>query len=387
MTPDLPPDGPRVALCHEWTTTWGGSEQVAARIARALNVDRVYVFAGNLAFAASLFPGRDVRISRLGRSSWGASHWAWLLPLMPVWWRSLDLAGYDAVVTSSHAAVNSVRAGSAAHVSYCYTPMRYAWNWRAELGRVPALLRPFWPAAASVLRRGDRRRAENVDLFVADSRNVARRILAFYGKRALVVYPPVNTDFFTPDASVGREDFYLVAGRFVAYKRSAMVLHAARRAGVRLIVAGSGPELDSLKKISGPLVEFCPQPTNDELRDLYRRSRAVVFAGVEDFGMVLVEAQACGSPVIAFGEGGALESVQDGVTGVLYDNATVEALADVLGSFDPANYDGARIRSNAERFAPSRFDAEIRDIVRRVAESSKANRSQVVSELLADRGA
>lgn len=373
----------RIALCHEWVTTWGGSEQVAARLADALEIDDIFVFAIDEHVARRTFGERNVHSSRVGASSFGAKHWQWLLPFMDHWWRSLDLDAYDLVVTSSHAAVNSIRVRrGAAHISYSSTPMRYAWEWRAEVKRIPAVVRPAWPAIASVLRRSDRRRATNVDLFIANSRNVSERIRTDYSRPSVVVYPPVRVDFFTPDPAGAREDFFLCAGRLVSYKAIDNAVAAAGIARVPLIVAGSGPELDHLRGEAGPTVRFVENPSDVELRDLYRSCRALIFPGIEDFGMVPVEAQACAAPVIALARGGVLESVQDGITGVLYSDESIAHLADTMQRFDTSAYDATTIRRNAERFAATRFDDEIRSVVLRVIDASPETRASVIEALL-----
>lgn len=353
-----------IAVCQEWVLSRFGSEQVAGRIAQALDVRDVYTFAAAPEVVGGVFPGRRVRTSRIGRTAFARRHWRWLLPLMSLWWKRLDLSAYDVVVTSSHATVNSIRVRPGAlHISYCYTPMRYAWMWRSELGRFPALLRHLWPVVAAILRRGDRNRVRGVDYFIAISAEVARRIRRYYGKESIILYPPIDTAFFAPDARVPKEDFFLYAGRLVAYKRPDIAVQAAQRAGVRLVVAGSGPELPRLRRSAGPEVEFVCEPSNEVLRDLYRRARALVFPGVEDFGMVLVEAQACGTPVIAYRHGGALEAVLEGETGSLYADGSVDGLAAALRSFDPARYDPIVLRRHAECFGADRFDEAIRTTV------------------------
>ncbi|MFN2544504.1 MAG: glycosyltransferase [Actinomycetota bacterium] len=359
--------GPRIALCHEWTTTYGGSEQVAARIADALGIDDVYTFAADPEMARSLFGERRIRAHRLGRTPFGRRRWQLLLPFMPGAWRSIDLSGYDAVVTSAHSCVNAVRAPDGVPVvSYCHTPMRYAWSWRSEIRRLPAVVRPAWPIAAAALRRADRSWAARVTAFVANSRNVARRIERSYGRRAEVVYPPVDVGFFTPGAHAERADFFLAAGRLVAYKRADLAIRAAERARCPLVVAGSGPELRALRALGGPGVRFVEAPSREELRDLYRRARALVVPGVEDFGMTMVEAQACGTPVVAFGRGGASEAVVPGRTGELVKDTGPAALAGVLGRFDPERYDRDAIRAHATRFGPETFDEGVRRVMERV---------------------
>jgi glycosyltransferase involved in cell wall biosynthesis len=354
----------RIAVCHEWTLSRYGSENVAARLAEVFGACDVFTFAADEDVVKDVFGDRDVRTSRLGRTAFARRHWRWVLPVMSRWWRRLDLGDYDVVVTCSHATVNSIRVRPGAlHVSYCCTPMRYAWDWRAELGRFPPVLRPLWPAIAAVLRRSDARRARNVDVFLADSAYVADRIERYYGRSSVVVYPPVDTEFFTPASEVTKQDFFLYAGRLVAYKRPDVVVGAARRAGVRLVVAGGGPELERLRRIAGPTVEFRPDPSGNDLRDLYRRARALVFPGVEDFGIVIVEAQACGTPVIAYGAGGALETVRDGVTGMHYHDPSPDGLVAAIRDFVPSAYDPVAIRAHAETFAIDRFDVAIREVV------------------------
>ena len=355
----------RVALCHEWLTVYGGSDQVAAALATTFDIKDVFAFATEPALATELFPNSRVRVAhRMGDTRVARRHWGRLLPLMPYAWRRLDLSDYDVVITSSHSCVNAVRPRpGAVLISYCHTPMRYAWEWRSELGRFPVPVRVLWPAVAAAFRRADRRWASRVTTFVANSRNVADRIARYYGRTAEVVHPPIDTDHWSPDPTVDREDFYLYAGRLVPYKQPDIAVEAATQAGVRLVVAGAGPEAKRLRGLAGANVELVDSPSTAQLRDLYRRTRALVFPGVEDFGMTIVEAQACGAPVLARAEGGALETVVDGVTGRLYADRSVQGLATEMKTFDPGDYSTDDIRSNAERFSPELFAARMRQIL------------------------
>lgn len=358
---------PSRILCHEWLTTYGGSDQVAARLARILDIQHVATYAAWPETVESLLPDASVQVLGPG-GGLVARHWRWLLPVMPLAWRRLDLGAYPLVVTSAHSVVNSVRPRpDALLVSYCHTPMRYAWEWRAEAARLPSPLRPLLMPGAAVLRRVDRRWAQRVDLFLANSRFVAGRIAHCYGAPSLVVHPPIDTAFWTPGDPTEREDYFLLSGRMVAYKRPDIVVRAAASAKKRLVVAGSGPLMGGLQRMATPNVEFIPAPSTEQLRDLYRRARGYVFAGVEDFGMSIVEAQACGTPVIAHDEGGARESVVAGTTGRLVDVDAREALADALRTFDPGEFDAAEIRRHSLRFDASRFDEKVRWAVDRAA--------------------
>jgi glycosyltransferase involved in cell wall biosynthesis len=356
-------NGMRVAVCHEWTTTFGGSEQVAQRLAHVLDASDVFTFTARPDLAAELYPGRRVHVHRLGATRAAREHWQRFLPTMPHAWANLDLHGFDLVITSSHACVNAIRVPTGTlHVSYCHTPMRYAWQWREELGRVPRPLRPAWPAAAVALRHADRSWSRHVDVFLANSSHVAARIRAAYSRGAEVVYPPVDTSYWTPRPGVDG-DYFLVAGRLVAYKRAEQAILAAQLARVRLVVAGDGPELARLKRIAGAETEFVIAPDSVALRELYRGARALVVPGVEDFGMTMVEAQACGVPVIANASGGAREAVADGTTGVLLEHPGPVPLATAMARFDGDSFDPDTIRAHAEGFDVSKFDAAIERIV------------------------
>jgi glycosyltransferase involved in cell wall biosynthesis len=364
-----------IALCHEWTTVYGGSEQVASRIAEVLSVRDVFTFAADIRLARRLFPGRAVHAHRIGLTRFGRRHWPWLLPVMPRAWARLDLSGYDVVVTSAHACANAIRVPPGAiHISYCHTPMRYAWDWRLELRRIPPPLRPAWPALARSLRNADRGWARRVTAFVANSHHVAGRIRAYYGCEASVVHPPIDTEFWSPAADARREGYFLFAGRLVPYKRPEVAVEATRRAGAELVIAGSGPELGRLRRMAGDHVTFVESPSRERLRDLYRRCRALLNPGVEDFGMTMAEAQACGTPVIAAGEGGAREIVVDGRTGILYEDASPGGLSAVLEAFDSKAIDGEESRKAAERFAPARFDEGIRRAVAAALRDSRRSR-------------
>jgi glycosyltransferase involved in cell wall biosynthesis len=358
----------RTALCHEWFTAYGGAEETAALIARTLGIRDVYTLVAEQSLVEQLFDGpvRQTWISKLPRSR---TNWSRYLPLMPAAWSSVDLGGYDTVITSSHAASNAVRTRpDTRRICYCYTPMRYAWEWREEIGRVPKLVRPAWPLAAGTFRRLDRGWASRVASFIVISEFIRRRVQHAYGRDAVVCHPPVDTAFYQPQ-DVAREDFYLCLGRMVPYKHLDFAILAAAGARRRLVLVGSGPEMERLKRLPGAArwAEFRGTVPREEVRDLLCRCRALLFPGVEDFGIAMAEAQATATPVVALGRGGATEIVAHGETGLLYDRPDPGGLAEAIAAFErfesTGGFSPSRIRDNALRFArstfPSRFTAAL----------------------------
>ena len=347
-------------VVHEWLTTAAGSDKVAAELVTVSGAMAVMCLSARPEVIDDLGITVPVHQSRVGGWAQSGNRWHLLLPLMPVIWGSLRLSGVDTVVTSSHALVNSLPVAGR-RVCYCHTPVRYGWEWRMERGRLPQRLQPLVRPGAALLRRWDRRMSRRVDVYVANSRFVAGRILRSYGRTSTVVYPPIDIDRFAP-AAVTRTDEFLVAGRMVAYKRADIAVRAAIEANVGLVVAGRGPEWESLRAMAGPTVRFVESPSNAELADLMRQSRAVIHTGIEDFGMVLVEAQACGTPVMARAEGGAVETVDPTVSGVLVDSDRVDDWAAAMTSFsDPAS-PSAR-RQWALTFSSDVFRGRIRAVL------------------------
>ena len=299
-----------------------------------------------------------------------ARHYRNYLPLFPTAIEQFDFDDCDLVISTSHCAAKSIVVpGRARHVCYCHSPMRYAWDQfdsyfgASQVGEARSkLLRPV----LARLARWDRDTAGRVDRYVANSHYVAGRIGRYYNRRSFVVHPPVDTSFFTPEPARVPEPFFLAVSALVPYKRLDVAVRAVARIGGALTVVGRGPEEAPLRALAdsvGARVTFSGWVEDDAVRDLYRRSRAVLMPGVEDFGMVPVEAQACGRPVVALAEGGALDSVIDGVTGILVRESGVEAFADALSDVSTRAFDPAAIRHHAESFGKERFQAQFRAIV------------------------
>ena len=290
---------------------------------------------------------------------------------MPFAIERLDLSGYDIVVSSSHAVAKGVRTGPRQmHLSYVHTPMRYAWDMEDEYLRAAGLDRGLlgWAARRSLrrLRRWDARSANGVDVMLANSSHVAERIRRVYGREAEVLYPPVDVAAFPPGGT--REDYYLTVSRLEAYKRIDLLVAAfAQRLDRRLVVVGGGPEMRRLRAMAPPNVEFAGRLPTSEVLAHMQRARAFLFAGIEDFGIVIAEAQACGTPVIALGRGGAAEIVRGEdapqPTGVLFAEQSAGAVLDALQRFerDPARFAAASCHDNALRFDRGRFRQRFAD--------------------------
>jgi glycosyltransferase involved in cell wall biosynthesis len=302
---------------------------------------------------------RGAEPSFLQRIPGAASRHEWFLPLMPAAWGTRTVRGVDIVISSTHACANAIRTEPGTpHLSYCHTPMRYAWDFESESARFPGLLRPAVRAGMSWFRRWDRETAARVTRFLANSSAVAGRIERFYGRHARIVHPPVRTDFFTPEGERG--DSFLYVGRLVAYKRADLAVEMFRGLPHRLLVVGSGAGAARLRSSAPANVVFVDEVSDEELRRLYREARALVAPGVEDFGIAMAEAQACGTPVIAPNAGGARDIVVEGSTGWLVERPSVGEFRRVVGLAASLTLDREEIHQNAQRFSAERFREEIR---------------------------
>jgi len=347
----------RITVAHEWLVRYAGSERVVEEILRA--IPDAELLTTVLEAPAVPEPLRRAKPSLLQHVPSATSRHEWLLPAMPLAWAlRRPVSGVDAVVSSSHACAKAVRiAPGIPHLCYCHTPMRYAWDFEGEQQRFPAVTRPAARAAMSWFRRWDRRSAANVEVFVANSTAVAGRIERFYGRRARVIHPPVDTETFTPGGE--RTDTFLYVGRLVGYKRPDLVVESFAGQQERLLVVGTGQLEERLRQQATPNISFLGEVDQDRLLELYRTARAIVFPADEDFGIAMAEAQACGTPVIGLDRGGARDIVEDRVTGWLVAAPTVELVREAVREAARTDLDPVEIRRRSERFSAARFRAEI----------------------------
>ncbi|MDQ3380366.1 MAG: glycosyltransferase [Actinomycetota bacterium] len=358
----------RVAIAHEWLVGYAGSERCVGEMLEEFPGARLLTTLLDVSAVPPAF--RVAEPSFLQHVPGATHHHEWCLPLMPLAWRVRDAVDdVDLVISSSHACAKGVRVGRGIpHLCYCYTPMRYAWNFDAERQRFPAALRPAARLSMGWFRRWDRRTARRVTRFVAISTAVANRILHAFERPADVIHPPVRTDYFTPGGT--RDDFFLWVGRFVAYKRPQLPVAAfARLPEHRLLMVGEGPLASTLSARAPSNVTFVGAVDDSRLRDLYRSARSLVYPADEDFGIAMAEAQSCGTPVIALAEGGATDIVEPGRTGWLLPDQSVDGLAAAVRQAAAEELDSQEIAQAAQRFGAARFRREIREAAAECAQS------------------
>lgn len=347
-----------VALVHDYLLTPRGAERTFAALAECWPGASIHTLLYDHERMHGLFAGREVRTSPLQRLGVSQQDFRKLLPLFPVAAGRLIRSSPRLIVSSSSAFAHGVTApAGAVHVCYCHSPFRYAWHERARaLEEAHPRQRRALGFVLEQVRRWDLRAAGRVTHYIANSRITQERIARFYGREATIVHPPVAVHRFQRSTA---EDYFVFVGEVTRHKRVELAIEAALRAGVRLVVVGSGPDLPRLRALHGDRVRFAGRVGDVELATLIARARAQIVPNVEEFGIAAVEAQAAGRPVVAAGAGGALETVVDGETGVLVEPDSVDALAEALREVDFDRFDGARIRANAERFSVEAFQTRM----------------------------
>ena len=365
MTPDEALRGSfrRSAIVHDWLTIPGGSEKVLFELLELFPEAELFTSVYDPTRWPKALRKRVVHASFLDRLPGARTHYPKLLPLMNMAFESFDLSGFDLVVSSSHSCAKNVLTGAGTlHVCYCHTPMRHAWEPRhlaGELGAGPALAaRLMLPR----LRRDDLAGSTRPDVFVANSTHVAARIRKHYRRDAVVVHPPVDVDrhLYRPRRE---DDYYLVLGRVVPYKKVELAVGACATLGRRVKVVGEGRGLDAARAAAGPGAEFLGFVEDAEVDLLLSGARGLLFPGEEDIGIVPVEAQAAGVPVIAYGAGGVRDSVIENETGVFHAEQTVTSVASAILQAESMRFDEYRLRANARRFGAARFRAEMIDVL------------------------
>ena len=361
----------RVALVHDWLTGMRGGEKCLDVLCELLPNAPLYTLVHVPGSVSPRIEARRIVTSFVQRLPNAAAGYRRYLPLFPAAVERFDLGAYDLVVSTSHCVAKGViPAPHAQHVCYCHTPMRYVWDQFDAYfgpGRTGLPTRLAALACRGMLQRWDVRTASRVQTFIANSEHVRGRIRRYYGRDARVIHPPVDCAGFTPDPQ-SPGDYFLVVSAFAPYKRIDIAIDAARAAGVRLVIVGQGPDAARLERRAlGSRVEFLPWQSGADLARLYAGCRALVFPGEEDFGISPVECMAAGRPVVALGRGGALETVRDGVTGLLVGSENPGEWAQALRTFDPARFDPALLRAHALQFDRAAYRAHMQDLLETTA--------------------
>jgi glycosyltransferase involved in cell wall biosynthesis len=356
----------KIALIHDWLTGMRGGEKALEVLCERFPQAELFTLVHVRGSVSPTIERLPIHTSFVQHLPFVKRFYRQYLPLFPVAVEQFDLDRFDLVISTSHCCVKSVvRPGHARHICYCLTPMRYAWDQfdayfgPARVGPIGSrLMRPVMARLA----RWDRDTSGRVDRYVAISHYVAGRIRRYYNREATIVYPPVDTVFYQPDGHTP-ERHALIVSALVPYKRIEVAIDACQRASVPLKIVGDGPERGALERVSNGTAQFLGRRSNEELRDLYRRAAVVLLPGEEDFGIVPLEAQACGRPVVALARGGAIETVIAGETGLLVDDLSADRFADAIARVMDHPFDAGAIRRHAERFGRERFGDEMEAVV------------------------
>lgn len=364
----------KIAIAHDWLTNMGGAEKVVINFTELYPTAPIYTTVYNRHNLDSSLQDINVKTTFLQKIRGANKKHQSLLPLMPIAWEQLDFNEYDVVLSSSSSCAKGlVTSPDTMHVCYCHTPMRYAWefyNEYMEREKLGFLKRKLIPIIMNYIRIWDVISANRVDYFIANSENVAKRIRKHYRREALVIHPPVRASYF--NISNVDENYFLIVSRLVPYKRVDLAVEAFNELGLPLVVIGGGPQEEYLKNIAKENVKILGRQSDEVIKDHYAKCRAFIFPGEEDFGITPLEAQASGRPVIAFGKGGALETVVEGKTGVFFKNQTKEDLISSVEKFQEMSFDKQEIRNHALQFDEEVFKKRIENFINEKLKEFKA---------------
>ena len=358
----------KVALVHDWLVNYGGAEDVVSAILEIYPDADIYTLVYDKKKMKGHFESKKIIPSRLQKIPLATKLYTKLLKFMPAAFEAFDFSGYDLVICSSSSCAKGViTPPSAAQVSYVHTPMRYAWDlfydYQRRSGRLTRFFMKLWMPQ---IRLWDYVSSQRIEKIVSNSKYIARRIKKFWNRDAQVIYPPVNCEYFVPAGGSKRQDYYIFFSRLVPYKRADIAIDACAALGKKLVVIGGGSEAKKLKERAkvNSNITFTGRISDQEVRGYLQKARALIFCAEEDFGIIPVQAQACGTPVIAFGKGGATETVAENKTGVFFAEQTAESCAAAIKAFEKleaaGSFDSKKIASHAKTFGRERFIKEFK---------------------------
>lgn len=355
----------KVAIIHDWLVNYGGAERVVEAFLEIYPDADIYTLVYDEEKMDGIFKKEKVKTTFIQKIPKATKIYTKLLPLMPYAFEELDLSGYDLVISSSSCCSKGVITGpNTKHIAYIHSPMRYAWDlyhdYKKRSGKLTKL---FMSMFMKSLREWDYTSSQRIDVLIANSNYVAKRINKFWNRECKVTYPPVDIDRLSPNGKEP-EDFYVVFSRFVPYKRIDLAIEACKKLNRKLVVIGDGEQREYLKSLADDNITFTGRISDEEVKDYLQRCKAMIFSAEEDFGIVPLEAQACGRPVIAYGKGGALETVVDGVTGVFFGEQELSSVIRAIEKFETLNLNTEEIYNHAMKFGEERFREEIKKIIK-----------------------
>ncbi|MBI1823076.1 MAG: glycosyltransferase [Nitrospirae bacterium] len=355
----------KVALVHDYLNQFGGAERVVEILHEMFPDAPIFTSFFIPEDLPSVFTKLDIRESLMRYLPFLKRHFKKYLLLYPKAFESFDLEGYDLILSSSSAfAKGIIIPKNALHICYCYTPMRFVWDYHSyiEKEKIGSTIKMFLPFAIRYLKKWDLASVRNVHHFIAISDHIRKRIRRCYQIESEIIYPPVNTSSF--ELGDDQESYFLIVSRLNAYKSIDIVIEAFNQLGLPLVIAGGGPQKEALESISKPNITFLGKVSEERLKDLYRKSKAFIFPGEEDFGMAPVESMASGRPVIAFGKGGALETIIDGKTGIFFQEQNSESVIDAVKRFHKISFNSIDIRKHAKAFDSAQFRERMKQFIK-----------------------
>lgn len=354
----------KVAIVHDDLVQWGGAERVLLAISELFPEAPIYTSLYDLdhTILKQKFAGKTIMTSFLQKMPFWKKFYRGLVPIYPLAFEQFDLSGFDLVIShTTRFAKSIITKPNTLHICYCHTPPRFLWHFSGDL-KIPALVQPL----LSWLRLYDQISSHRVDRWLAGSYNCQRRLRKIYQVDSVVLQPFVDDIFLNTKLVKTNQDYYLVVARLLPYKNVELVIRTFNQLGTKLIIIGTGPQQNFLKQLANPNVSFIEQASDEVVRQKIQQSKAIVIAAEEDFGMVSLEGQALGKPIIAYGKGGSLESVVDGKTGVLFDQLTEESLTTAITKFEKMTFKPINCRQNAARFSHSKFITQFEELISQI---------------------
>jgi len=353
----------KIAICHDYLNQFGGAERVLKAFLEIFPQADVFALFGSKKIIEKILEGKKVHFSFLNRFPLINQKHRFFIPLMPFFVKSLNLKNYEIVLSSASSFIKGVET-KGVHFCYCHTPTRYLWEEKYLLDYpLPDFLKKFFKLPVYFLRKIDFSFSKKPDFFIANSNFIAKKIEKFYQRKAEVIYPPYDEKKFFYDKMTSKENFYLMVGRLLYYKRFDLAIETFNQLKLPLIVVGKGPEEKKLKKMAKENIKFLGFVSDEKLRKLYQKAKALIFPQIEDFGIVPLEAMACGTPVIAFNFGGQKESIIENFSGVFFEKQTKESLIQAIEKFEKIEFDFEKISKYAQKFSKERFKKEIKEFI------------------------